>query len=1510
MQKRMLKRILAGFCTVAMLSQTILETGIAAYAADGTESRIVSEEEAEDEEALSEEAAVSEDASAEAVSEEAVKEAAPEEEEAAEAQSEEAEAPEDEEEEEEAPEAVGNANIVVEGGVVKNATSGYEYGTFSNGVFTVKADLTKIDYNLFDNWNELTEIRFAEGCRVATIGTNAVGSNVERNGAFHDCKNLVKVDMTNAKDLTSIYPYCFQNCTSLVTVIFNDGLNYIQKNSFEGCTSLEEITFNDKLLRIEQEAFKGCKNLQSITLTSKNTECKQSGGGAATGVFNGCAIKEFILSTETENGVEKAIFPANLFNRASFAEDATIVIPDNVLEISDGAFKDSNIAHVKLPKRLQSIGVGAFQNCAALEEIDFKDCDQSKGIVLENNAFLSCISITSLDLQPKSDNGEDIIFKKIGDSAFKGATKLSSLVLPDTVAGEVTVAANGTVTYDGTLGTSVFEGCTSLTSVTVPTGLTYLNNTMFKGCTSLSTVLFKPADASVSTIQVLGNGVFANCGELRSLVFPADLSYIGSECFSKCYRLYDADLSGLLQLKYIGDRGFYACNLFSSVLPESLEHIGANAFNSCNFTGKLRIPSNVNYIGAGAFAEFNRIDTVEIAPQDIASCGEKIFYENYVKQIILPPGVVKIPGNLFNQTTWVTGTPINIPASVEEIGNGAFSGGSGGNVGNIENVRFGDYDPVTGELVTPSRLRVIGENAFKYSITLESIELPESLEVIGASAFANCTKIKAITIPENVTTIGASAFANCSLLEDVTYNAMAVTSSNQNIFQKCNIKTISIGDKVQLFPDYLFKGAQFQKISAESTEYVPVKLSVPASVTRFGKYCLTNVVNLQEISFAPGSNLQSIGDYAFSGCTGLTKIALPASVQAIEQYAFSDTGISGQLDLPANLTKLGRAAFSKCEGITSTVIPAQIVEVPNELFLGCKGLVVVGFAGTAVTKIGDSAFKDCVLLSGIMLPAGIKTLGSSAFQNCSSLERIVIPEGTTNINANCFAGCTGLTEVSIPASVKSIGNNAFILSECGDVTFLVVPDSYADQWLRKNGFTVSTLKKITYELNGGQNDPENPNGYQVGDTTVLKPATRLGCEFGGWYLEPEFRTEITSVEGMTDDFTVYAKWNLIKYTITYVLNEGTNSDGNPENYTVEDTVRFKKAVKTGFSWGGWFTEPEFTNEIKEIKPGTKAENLTLYAKWNEGASSESAFNNTPSINADAAEQDLWLVQGQKFTMESGWTLANPKADKKYVSLSNKGAFKAKKVTVAPVVLVKGDRKINVTITKPEIEKKFTIVHDEENNESRKVQFTYDVDHLNVYWYSAAPDVAVVDQDGTVTAVGKGKAKITAYIYGCAYNCTVTVNELKTENRTLHVNVGGSKSVSLTKSNKPVWSSGDTTVAMMKKSKVTGVAAGHTDLTAVMKDGSIYTVALTVEDITLKNCQPAKGKNKYNMTLKAGESVALAFVSVEQEYVFKSSKPDVAYVDEDGWVVAKAAGKTKLTTKINGKTVTVNVVVTP
>ncbi len=72
--------------------------------------------------------------------------------------------------------------------------------------------------------------------------------------------------------------------------------------------------------------------------------------------------------------------------------------------------------------------------------------------------------------------------------------------------------------------------------------------------------------------------------------------------------------------------------------------------------------------------------------------------------------------------------------------------------------------------------------------------------------------------------------------------------------------------------------------------------------------------------------------------------------------------------------------------------------------------------------------------------------------------------------------------------------------------------------------------------------------------------------------------------------------------------------------------------------------------------------------------------------------------------------------------------------------------------------------------------------------------------------------------------------------------------------------------------------------------------------------PAKGKNKYTLKLKAGESTELAFASVEQAVVFRSTKPDSAFIDENGKVDARTAGNSKFIARADGKTVTISVVV--
>ena len=141
---------------------------------------------------------------------------------------------------------------------------------------------------------------------------------------------------------------------------------------------------------------------------------------------------------------------------------------------------------------------------------------------------------------------------------------------------------------------------------------------------------------------------------------------------------------------------------------------------------------------------------------------------------------------------------------------------------------------------------------------------------------------------------------------------------------------------------------------------------------------------------------------------------------------------------------------------------------------------------------------------------------------------------------------------------------------------------------------------ITYELNGGTNAPENPAGYNVETETItLKEPVKTGYTFADWYKAEDFTgnavTEI--VQGTTGNITLYAKWELVSYTITYELDGGTNASENPPSYNVEtETITLKDPAKPGYTFAGWYKDSGFTSKITEITQGTTG-NIPLYAKW-------------------------------------------------------------------------------------------------------------------------------------------------------------------------------------------------------------------------------------------------------------------------------------------------------------------------
>ena len=165
------------------------------------------------------------------------------------------------------------------------------------------------------------------------------------------------------------------------------------------------------------------------------------------------------------------------------------------------------------------------------------------------------------------------------------------------------------------------------------------------------------------------------------------------------------------------------------------------------------------------------------------------------------------------------------------------------------------------------------------------------------------------------------------------------------------------------------------------------------------------------------------------------------------------------------------------------------------------------------------------------------------------------------------------------------------------VTFPFYPNKNTTLYARWNYYNYI----VTYELNGGYNHSENPDGFDKENNAIpLHEPTLTGCEFLGWFDNANFSgSAITEIPAnANEDKTYHAKWKLILYSIEYVLNGGTNDTKNSVSYTVEtETFRLNSPSKTGYSFGGWYEKADFSGQSrKEIEKGSVG-NKKLYAKW-------------------------------------------------------------------------------------------------------------------------------------------------------------------------------------------------------------------------------------------------------------------------------------------------------------------------
>lgn len=135
--------------------------------------------------------------------------------------------------------------------------------------------------------------------------------------------------------------------------------------------------------------------------------------------------------------------------------------------------------------------------------------------------------------------------------------------------------------------------------------------------------------------------------------------------------------------------------------------------------------------------------------------------------------------------------------------------------------------------------------------------------------------------------------------------------------------------------------------------------------------------------------------------------------------------------------------------------------------------------------------------------------------------------------------------------------------------------------------------KVSYDLDGGINNINNPSSYNDGDEKVLYNPSKNGYVFEGWYSDKDFSNKVVSVSG-NGNLTLYAKWSLKKFSIKYVLNGGINNLNNVSSYEFGKSVRLLNPSKSGYIFEGWYLDSSYRNRVSVIDFNR---DVVLYAKF-------------------------------------------------------------------------------------------------------------------------------------------------------------------------------------------------------------------------------------------------------------------------------------------------------------------------
>ena len=304
------------------------------------------------------------------------------------------------------------------------------------------------------------------------------------------------------------------------------------------------------------------------------------------------------------------------------------------------------------------------------------------------------------------------------------------------------------------------------------------------------------------------------------------------------------------------------------------------------------------------------------------------------------------------------------------------------------------------------------------------------------------------------------------------------------------------------------------------------RVVIENGVTSIGNCAFYSCTEIKGASIP--DSVESIGRYAFTGCSGLETVTLGNRLKTIEYDTFCDCTSLKSIVIPDSVESIEDDAFSGCSSLETVTLGKGVKTIRAGLlsaaFKGCKNVTDVYYTGDINSWLGiqfeDSYSNPCYsssasdknvnlyfggqLVTSVVIPDGVTSIGDYAFAGCNGIVSVTIPDSVTNIGSSAFDYCTGLEEVTLGEGIKTIGSSA--LKKCTSLKNIDIPDSITS--IGKEAFSyceglknidipnsVTSIGEQAFEYCTGLRSIKLPDNiksisrYMLGGCQILKSVT-------------------------------------------------------------------------------------------------------------------------------------------------------------------------------------------------------------------------------------------------------------------------------------------------------------------------------------------------------------------------------------------------------------------------------------